>query len=80
MYKVIRRFRDKYTGELYLPGDTFKGEETARVNNLIDRGLIESEPSVPSTKKEIIALLDKKGINYDAKSKKDDLLKLLGGD
>lgn len=40
----------------------------------------ESKDSTPSiTVKELKALLDEKGIEYDAKAKKEDLVKLLEG-
>lgn len=39
-YEVIRRFRDKYTGEIILPGATFTCDETDRIKDLTDRGII----------------------------------------
>ena len=40
-YKVVRRFRDKYTGVIYNPGDTFTCNEPDRITGLLKRGLIE---------------------------------------
>jgi len=34
-YEVIRRFRDKYTGEIILPGATFTCDEADRIQNLM---------------------------------------------
>ena len=42
--KVIRRFKDKYTGDLYVPGDLLEGE-TARVEYLISLGYVEKRKS-----------------------------------
>ena len=39
-YEVIRRFRDKYTGEIILPGATFICDEADRIKDLTDRGII----------------------------------------
>jgi len=36
-YNVIRRFRDKYTREIYLPGDAFTSDEAARIEDLLTR-------------------------------------------
>lgn len=79
-YEVIRRFRDKYTGEIILPGATFICDETDRIQNLIGRGIIESIPPDEMTKKEIVSMLDDKGIEYNPRQTKTELIKLLGGD
>lgn len=42
-FDVIRRFRDKYTGQIYLPGDNFESDELERVEDLLDRKLIDGE-------------------------------------
>lgn len=50
-YKVIRRFRDKYTRVIYHPGDTFASDEADRIRDLIQRrlieGVVEELPPVP---------------------------------
>lgn len=83
-YKVIKRFRDKHTRKIILPGDTFVCDENERIKNLLERGLIEGEkkPSFDAlTKKELKGLLEEKGIEYDAKANKSELIELLqGGD
>lgn len=84
-YKVIRRFRDKYTREIYLPGDIFESDEAERIEDLLSRGLIEqtsnTEPDYNNfTKEEIIALLDERGIEYNARQTKVALIALLGGE
>ena len=80
-YNVIRRFRDKYTGEIYLPGDTFTSDEASRIKDLLDRGLIEvvQQDHSSLTKKELMALLDEKGIEYNERQTKAELIALLGG-
>jgi len=39
--KVIDVFRDKFTGQLYNPGDTLEIEDKARVEDLVNRQLVE---------------------------------------
>ncbi len=80
--KVIKRFKDKYTRSLYVPGDLFEGE-TARIEYLINLSYLQYiEIDYNSmTKKEIIDLLEEKNTAYNAKVKKDKLIELLkGGD
>lgn len=81
-YKVIRRFRDKYTGGIYLPGVTFICDETDRIKDLVSRGIIKKQDLNPDemTKKEIMSMLDDKGIEYSPRQTKTELIKLLGGD
>ena len=81
-YKVIRRFRDKYTGEIILPGATFTCDEADRIKDLTDRGIIKTQDLNPDemTKKEIMSMLDDKGIEYNPRQTKAELIKLLGGD
>jgi|LFRM01.1.fsa_nt_gb hypothetical protein len=80
--KVIKRFRDKYAGGLYTPGDLFEAE-TARIEYLINLGYLKpiKIDFNSMTKKEIINLLEEKDIEFDSKAKKDKLIELLqGGD
>lgn len=86
--KVIKRFKDKYTGERYFPGDLFEGE-AARIKELKTRAFVEipkeEEPEkaldyTAFTKKELAQILDKQGIEYSMKDKKDELISLLGGE
>ena len=81
-YEVIRRFRDKYTGEIILPGSTFICDENDRIKDLTDRGIIKKQDLNPDemTKKEIMSMLDDKGIEYNERQTKAELIKLLGGD
>ncbi len=81
-YEVIRRFRDKYTGEIILPGSTFICDETDRIKDLTDRGIIKKQDLNPDamTKKEIMLMLDERGIEYNPRQTKSELIKLLGGD
>lgn len=81
-YEVIRRFRDKYTGEIILPGATFICDETDRIKDLVSRGIIKKQELNPDemTKKEIMSMLDDKGIEYNPRQTKTELIKLLGGD
>lgn len=83
MYTVIKLFKDKYTGQIYKPGDSFKSDEKDRIKDLINRGLIKknTEQSYDTlTKKEIIKLLRERNIEYNPKAKKEELIKLLEGD
>ena len=81
-YEVIRRFRDKYTGEIILPGSTFICDETDRIKDLVSRGIIKKQEINPDemTKREIMSMLDDKGIEYSPRQTKSELIKLLGGD
>jgi hypothetical protein len=84
MYKVISNFHDKYDlKKVYNIGDEFSSDDQERINDLIIRGLIEGDKK-PSfdflTKKEIMGLLEEKGIEYNSKANKEELIKLLGGD
>lgn len=79
-YEVIRRFRDKYTREIILPGATFICDEADRIKDLTDRGIIKAINLDTMTKKEIMSMLDDKGIEYNERQTKAELIKLLGGD
>ena len=81
-YEVIRRFRDKYTGEIILPGSTFICDENDRIKDLISRRIIKAQDLNPDefTKKEIMSMLEDKGIEYNPRQTKAELIKLLGGD
>ena len=81
-YEVIRRFRDKYTGEIILPGSTFICDEADRIKDLVSRGIIKKQDLNPDemTKREIMSMLDDKGIEYSPRQTKSELIKLLGGD
>lgn len=93
MYKVIRKFRDKYTDEVYAIGDSFTSDDPERISDLLQRKLIEGVPDTPSTsyiadknayqlmtKKELMQLLNQKGIEFSDRQKKAELIELLGGD
>ena len=75
-------FRDKYTGEIILPGATFICDEADRIKDLVSRGIIKTQDLNPDkmTKKEIMSMLDDKGIEYNPRQTKTELIKLLGGD
>lgn len=81
-YEVIRRFRDKYTGEIILPGATFICDEADRIKDLTDRGIIKKQDLNPDamTKKEIMSMLDDRGVEYSERQTKAELIALLGGD
>ncbi|WP_147402726.1 hypothetical protein [Caldibacillus debilis] len=93
MYKVISPFRDKFNPEkIYHVGDPFESDDKERIADLISRKLIEGVPDgAPSfhaaehneyqlmTKKEIIALLKKKGIEFNSRQPKEELIRLLLG-
>jgi len=75
-YNVIRRFRDKYTGEIYLPGDAFESDEADRIKDLLTRGLIEVQYD-SMTKKEIMDMLEERNIEYNERQTKAELIELL---
>lgn len=82
--KVISKFHDKYDlKKVYNIGDEFTSDDQERINDLINRGLIEGDKK-PSfdllSKKEIMGLLEEKDIEYSARANKEELIKLLGGD
>lgn len=81
-FEVIQRFRDKYTGEIILPGATFICKESDRIIDLTNRGIIKAQglDSDAMTKKEIMSMLIDKGIEYNPRQTKTELVKLLGGD
>jgi hypothetical protein len=78
-YEVIRRFRDKYTGEIILPGATFICDEADRIKDLTNRGIIKAQEFDfgAMTKKEIMSMLDDKGIEYNERQTKAELIELL---
>lgn len=78
-YEVVKRFRDKYTGEIILPGGSFICDENDRSENLLQRGLIKANYD-NLTKKELMELLKEKGIEHSEKQTKPELIALLGGD
>ena len=78
-YEVARRFRDKYTGKLILPGDSFICDENERLENLLTRGLIKKSYESLS-KKDLSERLKEKGIEHSDKQTKAELIALLGGD
>lgn len=94
MYKVISPFRDKYIpSKVYQVGETFNSDDENRIRDLLNRKLIEGVfDDAPSfnvaehnefqlmTKKEIMALLKKKGIEFNSRQTKDELIQLLGGE
>lgn len=91
MFVVRHTFEDKYTGRAILAGTIVKLEDGDRKDYLLDNGLVEEaevvflpndDPGAETGKheltvKEIKAKLDEKGIEYDDRARKDELLKLL---
>lgn len=73
--KVIRKFQDKYTDEVYLPGSAFETEELSRVNDLVKRGLCDLVVVVPvtpaaPTKADVVSF---KGADYPLDEMKEAL-------
>lgn len=79
-YTVMRQFRDKYTREIYLPGDAFVSDEADRIKDLLTRELIEEVKYDSMTKKEIMDMLEERNIKYNERQTKAELIELLGGD
>jgi len=81
--KVLKNFRCKNTGEIILAGEEFESADIRRIESLVKKGFVDADEPIPSaelTKKDIMALLDEKGIEYNPRDKKDELIELLGGD
>lgn len=74
MAKVIKDFKDKQNKKkLYQVGDNYTGK---REQELIDKGYL--EPGLSDlTMSQLKDKADAKGIEYDKRIKKDDLIKLL---
>jgi len=82
-YKVNKRFKDKYTREIYLPSDSFKADDDKRIKDLLDRELIKKIKEIDLTgltNKELRRKLEEEGIDYTTKMNKQKLKSLLGGD
>ena len=88
-YKVISPFRDKYNKDkVYRVGEPFFSDEKERIQDLLDRKLIEgvSNDDTPTfnyeslTKDELMALLEEKGIEFNKRQTKAELIQLLGGE
>lgn len=46
-YKTIKRFRDRETGKIFVPGQSFHTETKERVELLLDQGFIEEANEGP---------------------------------
>ena len=79
--KVLRGFEDLSTGTFYDAGTEYESNDNDRMQQLATAGLIltEGEPKdiTDMTVKELKDFLQEKGIEYDDKAKKADLLELL---
>lgn len=95
MYEVITPFRDKFIyGKVYQKGDEFESNDEERIKDLLDRKLIKRVDNDTSsatdvadsnaynlmTKNEIMELLKQKGIEFNSRQTKDELIQLLGGE
>lgn len=90
-YKVLQSFRDAQTRVVYKPGNEYPADTPAeRIEKLKELAFIEGEDveniegksetlSASNTVAEIKAVLDEKGITYQSKATKDELLALLEG-
>ena len=81
-YKVLVDFRDKDTLKKYIKNEVYSSDNKKRAEELINKGYIEGgKPSLDSLlKKEIIELLEEKGIEFDSKATKPELIELLEGE
>ncbi|MVX58241.1 hypothetical protein E5983_00950 [Streptococcus danieliae] len=73
MGNVIKTFRCKETQEIYYIGETYKGGRTEELTAL---GFLSDELSSLKLD-ELRAKLDERGIEYNPKAKKQELLDLL---
>ncbi|MBU7450664.1 HeH/LEM domain-containing protein [Leuconostoc citreum] len=82
-YKVLQSFRDIQTRVVYNPGSAYPADAPAdRIEKLTGLSFIAADEAVETvtdnnTVAEIKALLDAKGIQYQSKSTKAELLSLL---
>lgn len=70
-----------FMGKLYKMGHTYEIPE--KYHHYLDGKIELVEPKIDYTaytKKELAVMLDKRGIEYSMKSKKDELISLLGGE
>ena len=82
-YRVIDGFLNSKTQE-YIPVGTILTDSEPRIKDFIAAHVIvaiedEQDETIELTTTQIKQLLDEKGIEYDKKAKKDELLRLLEG-
>nr|DAY22806.1 MAG TPA: dimeris T4 recombination endonuclease VII [Caudoviricetes sp.] len=82
-YRVIDGFLNSKTQE-YIPVGTILTDSEPRIKDFIAAHVVvaiedEQDETVELTTTQIKQILDEKGIEYDKKAKKDELLKLLKG-
>ena len=71
---VNRKFQDKYTGEVYLPGSAFLTDDPERVNDLVKRGLCDfkgvADPA-PAKKNDVADVVSFQGVDYPLEDVKE---------
>lgn len=82
-YRVIDGFLNSKTQE-YIPVGTILTDSEPRIKDFIVAHVVvaiedEQDETVELTTTQIKQILDEKGIEYDKKAKKDELLRLLEG-
>ena len=82
-YRVIDGFLNSKTQE-YIPVGTILTDSEPRIKDFIAAHVVvaiedEQDETVELTTNQIKQILDEKGIEYDKKAKKDELLRLLEG-
>lgn len=82
-YRVIDGFLNSKTQE-YIPVGTILTDSEPRIKDFIASHVVvaiedEQDETVELTTTQIKQILDEKGIEYDKKAKKDELLRLLEG-
>nr|DAW69008.1 MAG TPA: dimeris T4 recombination endonuclease VII [Caudoviricetes sp.] len=82
-YRVIDGFLNSKTQE-YIPVGTTLTDSEPRIKDFIAAHVVvaiedEQDETVELTTTQIKQILDEKGIEYDKKAKKDELLRLLEG-
>lgn len=80
--KVLRKFRDKYTKEVYEKGDIIEvtNERYEEINSTAHGVLVEKIQEVDfesMTKKELVEYAKEKGIDLDMKMTKAEMIKEL---
>ena len=79
-YRVTDGFLNSKTQE-YIPFGTILTDSEPRIKDFIDAHVVVAieDEQTELTTAQIKQILDEKGIEYDKKAKKDELLKLLKG-
>jgi len=80
-FNVVSKFKEASSGKFYFPGETYETEDEEKIKKIIEKELaieVEEKTTSKLTKEEICELLKEKEIEFDPKTKKEELLTILG--